>query len=292
MIRETFRREVYVSTNSFTSRHLDQILALCCRYRLTALELSEVQSYDLALLGSNDYPRHYLVHNYFPPPQKPFLLNLASQNEENLGVSRAHCRAAIDLSVQLAGDLYAAHGGFATDLSPDKLGNPLQQAALPADSFASYERTYATLFESVKCLTDYAKERGVRFLIENNGLSSLGGKTGRKILPMLEAKELLRLTEDIHDPNFGLLVDVGHLNVSARALGFDRHQFIDILAPHVVAFHLSDNDGVSDQHLPFSDSAWFLPRLRDFPNATIVIELSNLEIDQIVVVRDIVEEWL
>jgi sugar phosphate isomerase/epimerase len=232
------------------------------------------------------------VHNYFPPPEKPFLLNLASQNEENLARSRAHCRAATDLSVQLKGNLYAAHGGFAADLSPDKLGNPLQQATLPADGFPPYERTYATLVESARCLTGYAKERGVRFLIENNVFSSLGGETGRKLVLMVEAEELLHLAQDIHDPNFGLLVDVGHVNVSATALGFDRHRFIDILAPHIVAFHLSDNDGVTDQHLPFGHSAWFLPRLRDFPNATIVIELSNLEIEQVIAVRDTVREWL
>jgi len=151
---------------------------------------------------------------------------------------------------------------------------------------------YAALLESARILTKYGKERRVRFLIENHVLSAHSGEAGRRLLPMVTAEELSRLARDVNDSNFGILVDVGHLNVSARTLGLDRHRFIDTLAPHIAAFHLSDNDGVTDQHLPFANDAWFLPRLRDVPDATVTLELTNLEIDQMLSVRDLVLKWL
>lgn len=288
---EILRRQIYISTSCFLSRGLDEILLLCEQYRINALELSMVDSYDLAVLESTKFPRHYLIHNYFPPPSTPFLLNLASQNKDVLTQSRVHCRNAIDLSSRLHSNLFAAHAGFAMDLPPDILGKPEQQGILPNDRFSPYEQIYATLLDSARSLTDYAKNHGIRFLIENNVLSSLGGIASRNLLPMVEADELLRLAKDIGDSNFGLLVDVGHLKVSAHTLGFGSHQFIDSLAPYINAFHLSDNDGVTDQHLPFGNDAWFLPRLRDFPSATITIEFSKVDIDRIICAMDIVMEW-
>lgn len=285
-------REIYVSTTSFRSRHLKDILALCEHHAIAALELSAVQSCDLSLLGATCWPRHYLVHNYFPPPKTPFVLNLGSQNEDVLGRSLSHCRAAIDLSARLGADRYAAHGAFAAELSPDQLGHPERQAHVVNGAFASYQDTYATLVGSAKSLTVYAKARGVRFLIENNVYSSLDGDIGRRLTTMVEATELARLVRDVGDPNFGLLVDMGHLNVSAHALGFDRHAFIDRLEPSIGAFHLSANDGLTDQHLPFARDEWFLTRLRDFPDAAVTVELSGQSIDRIVAMRDLVREWL
>jgi sugar phosphate isomerase/epimerase len=283
--------DVYVSTNSFETWDLKAILAICGKHRLEALELSTVDCWDPALLGSTVHPSRFLVHNYFPQPDTPFVLNLASQEADSLEQSRAHCRAAIDLSCRLGGDVYAAHAGYTADLPPDVLGHPERRAALLPERFASYDRAYATLVESAKELSAYARSRGVRFLIENHVLSARAGETGRRLLLMVEARELARLSQDVDDPHFGLLVDVGHLKVSATTLGFDAHAFLDTVAPSTAALHLSDNDGIVDGHRPFGDDAWFLPRLRDFPDATVTIELSRLGVGQIMAVRDTVVRW-
>jgi sugar phosphate isomerase/epimerase len=242
----------------------------------------------LDLLRRETAVRRLLVHNYFPPPTEPFLLNLASQDKGNLRRSLDHCRTAIDLSSELGSGIYAAHGGFGADLGPALLGNPEAQAALPEDRFVPYERIYATLLESVRTLCAYGHKQGVRFLIENNVLSPLNGERGHRLIPMAHPRELLRLAEEVGDPNFGLLIDVGHANVSASALQFDRDEFIAMLAPHIAAFHLSDNDGVLDQNLPFKKDAWFMRYLRDFPNATLTLELNGLTPHEILAARDVV----
>jgi hypothetical protein len=142
---------VYVSTTSFESRDLDVILAACDEHRLDALELSSVDRYDLSRLGVTDYPSRFLVHNYFPPPAEPFVINLASQDSTLLQRSRAHCRAAIDLSSRLGGAVYAAHAGFTADVSPEILGKPERQAALAEDSLTTYDRAYANTDGPAAC---------------------------------------------------------------------------------------------------------------------------------------------
>jgi sugar phosphate isomerase/epimerase len=95
------------------------------------------------------------------------------------------------------------------------------------------------------------------------------------------AEDFLRTFVDVGSQSLGLLVDVGHLKVTANALGFSRHEFLDTVGGHVVAFHLSDNDGMDDQNLPFGDDAWFLPRLNEFPKATMILEAYRLDHEQI-----------
>jgi sugar phosphate isomerase/epimerase len=286
------KNQLYVSTNSFPIRRLDQILHLCYQWKINGLELSAVEDYDLSLLSQSVYPNRYLVHNYFPPPETPFLLNLASQDEDLLKKSIDHCCRAIELSSVLGCQYYAVHAGYAYDLPTDMLGDPVKQASLSSELFSPYEKVYRTLLSSIRYLTNFAMVRNVRLLIENNVCPASGGDTVNKLLLMTRPEHLQRLVEDVSDKNFGLLVDVGHLKVSAVALGFDRERFIHLLSPHIMAFHLNDNDGQTDQHLPFDNTAWVLPYLRQFPTAALTIELNRASMEQIISMRDIIEGYI
>jgi sugar phosphate isomerase/epimerase len=282
---------VYVSTSCFRTRDLGDILAECAAYGVDALELGAIEGWDPSILESASYPSSYLVHNYFPPPPEPFVLNLASQDGALLERSRAHCRAALDLSERLGSPVYAAHAGYTADPPPQALGNPALLAELSPQHFAPRQAAYQTFVESVRLLSEYAAHVGVRFLVENHVLAPLENEAGARLLLMVEADELERLVEDVAHPAFGLLVDVGHLNVSATTLGFDRQRFLDRVAPYVAALHLSDNEGTSDAHRAFGDDAWFLPRLADFPAATLTLELAPLDPDRLLAARDTVARW-
>lgn len=285
-------KPVYVSSTSFEAGDLRTILALCEEGRLDALELSALDGGELTLLGSTQYPSRLLVHNYFPLVDPPFVLNLASRDPATLERSRAHCRAAIDLSHELGGGVYAAHAGYTADLGPEVLGHPDRQAALPADRFASRDDAYTTLVESARELAAYGSERGVRFLIENHVLAAEAGDSGSKLLLIVEPSEMAQLVGDVDEDGFGLLVDVGHLKVSAATVGFDAVSALTSLAPWIGALHLSENDGIADAHAPFGDDAWFLPKLRELADATVTVELARQPVDSIADVRATVARWL
>jgi sugar phosphate isomerase/epimerase len=271
------RRPVHVSTTGFRERSLGAILATARAEGIDALELSDVRDPDLSLLapgpGGGARPA-FLVHNYFPPPADPFLLNLASPDPDNLERSRGHCRRAIDLSASLGAPVYGAHSGFAYDLPPALLGHPARQAEIPLDALAGPEETLGRLVESARLLSAYGASKGVRFLLENHACSPLGGEASRRMLPACTPDQLAALVEAVDHPSFGILVDTGHAMVSAAAFGFRPEALIEAVSERVGGFQLSVNDGVTDQHLPFGRDAWFLPWLRRLPGATLTAELT------------------
>jgi uncharacterized protein (UPF0276 family) len=113
-------------------------------------------------------------------------------------------------------------------------------------------------------------------------MTPLQRTTGQdEVFLMVSAEEVERVMQDINDPNFGVLVDIGHLNVSAEARGFDREEFIQQLSPYIRAFHLSENDGQTDQNLPIDSHSWFMPFLKDFPGSVFVIEVYDLTVTQL-----------
>jgi sugar phosphate isomerase/epimerase len=281
---------VYVSTTSFAIRNLDEILTVCKNHNISAIELSSVKGYDLDELRRNERSQKFLVHNYFPQPSRPFLLNLASQDQANLKRSIDHCRFAIDLSAELGGKVYAAHGGFGYDLTPELLGRPEEQSKMPENILASNDKVFATLLESVKVLTSYGRERGVRFLIENNVLSRANGAQGRRLIPMAHPDDLVMLARELNDPWFGFLLDVGHAKVSANALNINYDVFFEKMSSYIYAFHLSDNNGLYDQNNSFDKGAWFMSHLRFFPKATFTLELCATSPENILMTRDHVLE--
>jgi sugar phosphate isomerase/epimerase len=275
----------YFSSGAFKTRRLDEVVKQCLEERIRHLELSSGLAHSETLLDpvrrTSGVQMSYLAHNYFPPPHDPFVLNLAAAEPQGLARSMELCRGAIDLTVELGAPFYSAHAGFAMTLMPAMLGDPRAQGALSDANVQPYEQAYEVFVESVRALCAYARERGVRFLVENNALPPTLAARGRiRGLLMLDAAELHRLVADVDDAAFGLLIDVGHAKVSSVALGFDPVELIESLAEHIAAFHLSDNDGQTDQNRMFDERAWFAPLLRDFPEATMVIEVYRLSAEE------------
>ena len=59
---------------------------------------------------------YFQVHNYFPPPKEPFVLNLASLNNDIFIKSRNHILKAINLCRKLNSKYYSFHAGFLMNL--------------------------------------------------------------------------------------------------------------------------------------------------------------------------------
>jgi sugar phosphate isomerase/epimerase len=277
--------EIYLSSGAFCSRSLPDIVQFSLDNGLAHIELSSGVRYEPDMLApvraSSGQPIRYLVHNYFPTPAEPFVLNLASADDQVLQRSCDLCKTAIALAAELGAPFYSVHSGFAVHLTPELLGDPVAQARLSKNAYMSYDAAYERFAETVKGLAEFAKSQGVRLLIENNVVSPLYlSKHGHNPFLMAIASEIVRLMEDINDATLGVLVDVGHANVSATALNFQREQFIETVAPYIGGFHLSDNDGQTDQNLPFDADAWFCPFLKDFPDTTLVIEAYRLSLEQ------------
>ena len=283
------RAPVYISSGAFRSRSVSEIVEPCLSQGFARIELGSGLAWAPNILDAvRDTSRRgipFLIHNYFPPYPEPFVLNLGAGDPEILRRIRTHCRRAVGLSAELGGRFFSVHAGFAFVAKPGDLGKDL--TSVPRYSL---EEAHKIFVESLIELCDYACDRGVRFVVENNVIATFNLVGGRNRLALCAtADEILRTYADVGSSNLGFLIDVGHLKVAANALQFDAHAFLDRVGPYVTAFHLSDNDGLADQNRPFGSEAWFLPRLVDFPRATMILEAYGLEVDEIRACCEIIE---
>ena len=287
-------RAVYVSTNCFSDRTPAGIRRAVAELTLTHVELSAVQADSSAAVElSRDLHRDgvcVLLHNYFPPPAEPFLLNLASCNGKTLRQSREHCARAIELSAELGSPFFAAHAGFGLELPPSLLGRPEAQrefCRMHADSGAAL-RAREIFRESVADLVSYGSRCGVAFLIENHVASEgLGAEASTALLLGLSSDHILSWSAEID--GFGLLLDMGHLRCTARTMSFELENFCAAVGPIVRAFHLSDNDGRSDEHRPFDRFAWFLDFVATRPGVPATLEFDTSTPGEIVAARALLE---
>lgn len=197
------------------------------------------------------------IHNYFPPPRDPFVFNLATNNETVAEKSFKHALTAIDFASKLGCTYYSFHAGFLLDPNINELGCKIRTQNLQERSGAK-----ALFVERVNEVSSYARQKGVRILLENNVISEINlrefGTNPFLMTDHLETIEMMNAT----DNNVGLLVDVAHLKVSSQSEGFCKNEYLESTADFTFAYHFSDNDGKFDSNEPISADSWFWPYVR------------------------------
>lgn len=192
------------------------------------------------------------VHHYFPPRTDSLVVNLASPDPDVASRSVEHVMNGLRLARDLGAPSYCVHAGYLVDPLPAELGRPFASRPITPRP-AALDRFVAR----VSSLADEAASAGVLLFVENNVLSvsNLQASGGNPLL-CVDAEEtaetMARVPESVR-----LLVDVGHLKVSARTLGRDALSELKILAPWIGAAHLSDNDGETDSNHAVAEDSWF-----------------------------------
>lgn len=258
-------RKIYVSSTAFPHNDLDSIFADCRRYGIKNLEIGSGVSYDKrarAKIIKESKLLSILLHNYVPAPRVPFVLNLASNQKDILQKSRKLVETALRISGDIGAPFYGVHAGFAYHAIPRYLG--AKQTHLEHFSISEAREIFV---ESMCLLSVEAKKNGVHLLVENNVLPSFNLiNGGNKSYLMTGIDDSLNLLKMLKKYNIKMLVDVGHLNVSASTLGFDRVDFLRQLRYYIMAFHLSENNALADEHLPILPTSWFIKIINSFPN--------------------------
>jgi sugar phosphate isomerase/epimerase len=251
---------IYISTGGFKSQSASDTVKLLAENGFLSIELSGgvYETNQLRKLKDlqTEYGLSFRVHNYFPPPLKPFVFNLASLNTNIATLSIQHVKNAIDYSTELGSDVYSFHAGFLLDPGVSELGETISSRQL-------YDRTVAmkVFIERVNSLSKYAHSKKVSLLIENNVVSSSNYKqfSGDPLL-MTGKSECVYIMENTPS-NVNLLVDVAHLKVSSQSLGVDAISFLTECEKWVKAYHLSDNNGMEDENKTFDVNSWFWPHI-------------------------------
>ena len=192
------------------------------------------------------------VHNYFPPQEDPFVFNLCDPDAGGRKRSLGLAFDAIDLSKKLGSNVYSFHAGFLGTPAVTDLGR-----TWGVTNRISLDEGISLFAESVSRVADYAEAREGRLLIENNVLTTgTAENNGDDILLMTTSQGIRSVLEAV-GRGVRLLMDVAHLAVSARTLGFDAEVALTEVADLVSGYHLSDNNGLVDSNDPVRDESWF-----------------------------------
>ena len=268
---------IFISSNCL-SPGVRETVDLLLSHGISNIELGSSQEYDE---GIEDYlasltEARFIIHNYFPAPRRPFILNLASGDREIRQQSLAQAKKSIKLCHRLHSHLFSVHAGFITD--PAFGVSHFNFSAV--NGKAGYETAFGNFTEAIGELLDYAVPLEVKVAVENN--VCLRGFEEHLLLT--RASEFERLFAEIPSANLGINLDLGHLNVSAKSLSFERDEFIETIKKKVFSVHLHDNDTLTDSHQPLGEDSWIMPLLageKFNQQASLVLEMHNLTIDRI-----------
>lgn len=262
-------RNIYVSTACLRTREpLSARVEYYQKHGIDQIELGAgVEVTNKCLSALQSYKAKFLLHNYFPPPKEPFVLNLASADTNVRAQSLALAHNALDLCASLKIPFYSVHAGFITDPT-DFNGSsfifPMDHAPDAA------ERALARFVDSIEELLIAASALDLQLLVENNVCDH--GAVGKLLLQT--ADEFSEMFARVSAPNLGILLDTGHLNVSAHTFELDRQAEARQLLPYVKGFHIHDNDGNSDLHRPAERDSWVMNVLKHVNSSEVPIVIE------------------
>lgn len=197
------------------------------------------------------------IHNYFPPPKKPFVINLASDNKKILKRSIDHIKKSILFVKKIGGNIYSFHAGFRVDPNFKSLGKKFKEI-----NMISKKKAFNNFIRQTKLISKFAKKHKINILLENNVI------TKKNLSKFKDNPFLLTNYQDVETffkqmpKNVRLLMDVAHLKISAKTEKLDPIKSLKKMNKYVMGYHFSENNGLTDSNRPFNNNAWFLPYIK------------------------------
>jgi hypothetical protein len=275
----------YVSTLAFAGKSPEEIVLIAEKNNF-ALEFSSGLPYRSDMVQFfNKISIKKILHNYFPAPKNPFVLNLASSNSDILNRTIEHCLKGINISAINNCPFYAAHAGFCIDPSPNDLGQKLK-----IEEEFDLDLNWEIFINSLEIIIKHAKHKGVQFLIENNVISPFNYANLKNPLFCCDSNQIIRMFDCCkNSESFGLLLDTAHLKISANTLSKNLLSEVGKIISYVKAIHHSDNNGELDNNLSITEDYWFLPYLRSLKSLPHVLEVRNSNINSIIYQLELLE---
>lgn len=259
---------LYVSSACLKSENIAEVIKNLAENEIYNIELSGGTNFypnieeDLKSL-KRMYNLEYAFHAYFPPPQKHFVVNLASCNDEIYSKSIKHYEDCIEMMKRVGSKVLSIHAGFFVEIAPNEIGKKLNSRVIYNE-----EKAYGRFCEAYKYLEKICEKNGIRLYLENNVLNAENYKEFgfNNYFMMTDYNSILYMKNQME---FDLLLDLGHLHVSANTLGLDFSEQCAKLKKLVRWIHISENNGIFDEHRPLEKES------------CILVEYSKMKMPQI-----------
>ena len=233
----------WVSSACVSSRSIADAVEQLARAGFSNIELTGGTEWYEGLLDDlielrRRHGLRYQVHNYFPPPPVPFVLNLASCDNDLYRMSIEHVHAAASTSRALGITRYGVHAGFLIDIRVDEAGRRVgrRQVNDRALALQRFSEAFGGLVAAYPDMEIY---------IENNVVSAVNQESiGENAFLFTNYQSYLELQR--HCPGARILLDLAHLKVSCHTDGLEFADQASRLLPLTDYFHVSDNNGLAD----------------------------------------------
>jgi sugar phosphate isomerase/epimerase len=268
---------IFLSSSSIKTNDIEDSLNSLINEGINNIELSGGTKYranieEVITQYQEKYDLNLLVHNYFPPPLEDFILNIACYDQAQRRKSVEFIIESIEFASRLGLDRYTVHAGYRRILSPPQKGDMFVACD---NKIIDASKAMQYMYRSLDELEPTAKAAGIRIGIEN-----LFPLPNQKNYSLLCTSEEIFAFLDATDgkSDIGILLDLGHLEISANYYNFDKEVFLDCLlnqyAHRILEVHLSGNDGQEDSHMMLQENEWQLQAARKIASALIGIPVT------------------
>jgi sugar phosphate isomerase/epimerase len=272
--------DVYVSSSCVRSKKITEAVARLRGMGFRRIEFSGGTDWypelleDLAAICGRD-ELEILFHNYFPPPPRHFVVNLASLRPEIFAQSLDLLSGAVRLSSRTAARLFGFHAGFLVDIDRSEIGHGIARKGL-------FDRKLAidVFVRGFSQLAEVGRQCGVRLYIENNVYSARNHAIYGTACPFLLTcyEDYLELRQHCE---FDFLLDLAHLKVSCQTLGLGFEEEFSRLAPLSDYWHISENDGQQDSNKAIDASSSILQAIKKYPFRPKIVTVEVGEEDRL-----------
>ena len=245
--------------------------------RLSNIELGSNHCWER--LNAEDFRKldgRWLVHNYFPVPERSIILNPASSDSNIRAQTISQIRRSLQFTRDIGAELYTFHPGFIDDPQASSFRSENYDFLFHGRSRRTYEDAFDAMLNSLGQIGAIAHELGVAIAIETEG--SMGKS---QYLLMQRPEEFQRLFAHLGDDQLRVNLNLAHGRLAAQAFGFDFEELLNSVANRVVAVEVSHNDGTEDEHRPLMSGGWYFQWLKRLPTVPLIVETRNTSIEEI-----------
>ena len=265
---------IFLSTTCFNKSCLEEIIKISRSNGITNLEISGglefIDENKLVDLFEENIDINFRFHNYFPIPKNSFVINLASEKTAENSIN--NILKGIKFASQYGKKIFSFHAGLRFDPSVTSLGNKqLEYKVL------NFDESYKILEKSIDKIIKEKIEDTI-ICIENNVVEKKNFSSGDNKYIFSDLNDSDFINKLIKNYNIKILLDVGHLKVSAKTLQYDPYKFINRYQDNIFITHLSENNSINDEGGILNEESWFW-RCINWKNIKYVsLEIKNADI--------------
>jgi sugar phosphate isomerase/epimerase len=234
---------------------------------ITRVEISSGHRYEDGFWDTvkelrNEHGLDVILHNFAPPLKEDLLLNLSSREPGKVKATQDFIISRIGMSREIGARFYGFHAGFLVEyyFGQDSYDDPLP-----------HDRGMDMFIDNLGPVLDAADDQDIDIAIENHVVE----EKHRDILYLAHHEDFRHLFDKVRSKRLFALIDLGHLQVSSRTLGFDPFEFLKVVGKRALEYHIHGNDFCEDVHRPITSDFEFLGYLRGLRNEDVAVTLET-----------------